>query len=352
MLPELTQYVHTTRTNFRQRFASLLTGAPSDQLDRFGDAFDALNQRKSSLIEELREDSRVSYKSGDGLGAICISCVESHVTPILAVFGIETEIVARQYPSEWRDQRGFPLMHAYNLLNHGPFCFVVDLDADPFYGADTGVVVAPLAANVPIYNHGFVYHMRSCASGGGITRFSCVLFDDAHGSRVYMDGDGAEYISIAPYQFESGANSCPLVLAGGATLYFGYDKTWDTRGHVFHSISLTCVCRVPICTTALYNLGFRRIHSFHVRSADDRKTAVSIVFEDTSQFEVLIASDGSLLPNKYVKIRNSSGIMPQTVSIRFMENNRTPLELPFWEHPTPETSELGSYTDVGGSNNA
>ncbi len=331
MLPELTQYAHTTRTNFRQRFASILANAPRDQLERFYLALDALQQRKSSLIEELCEDSRVSYRPAEGLGAICISCVESHVTPILTACGIETEIVARQYPYEWRDQRGFPPIHAYNLLYLGPFRFVVDLDADPFHGANTGVVVARLEANVPIYNQGFVYHTRSCASGGEITRFSCMLFDDVHGTRVYMDGDAAEHLSIMPYQFESGSNSCPLVLAGGATLYFGYDKTWDIRGLVFHSISLTCVCRVPICTTALYNLRFRRIHSFHVRRADNRSAAVSILFEDTSQFELLIASDGSLLPNKYVKLRNSSGIMPQTVSISFAENNQSPLELPFWE---------------------
>ena len=331
MLPELTQYVHTTRTNFRQRFASLLANVPSDQLEGFYLAIDALQQRKSSLIEELCEDSRVSYGPHDGLGAICISCVESHVTPILTACGFETEMIARQYPFEWRDQRGFPPIHAYNLLNFGPFRFIVDLDADPFHGANTGVVVAPLAADVPIYHRGFVYHTRSCTSGGEIARFSCMHFDDIHGQRVYMDGDGAELISIVPYQFESGANSCPLVLAGGATLYFGYDKIWDIRGLVFHSISLTCVCRVPICTTALYNLRFRRIHSFHVRRADKRTTAVSIVFEDASKFELLIASDGSLLANKHVKLCNSSGIMPQTVSVLFSENSQSPLELPFWE---------------------
>src|SRR5674476_1296841 len=104
----------------------------------------------------------------------------------------------------WRDQRGFPPIHAYNVLNLGLFRFIVDLDADPFHGTNTGVVVAPLAANVPIYNQGFVYHTRSCASGGEIVRFSCMLFDDMRGPRVYMDGDGAERISIVPYQFESG----------------------------------------------------------------------------------------------------------------------------------------------------
>lgn len=335
MLPELTQYAHTTRSNFRQRFASILANAQRDQLERFYLALDALQQRKSSLIEELCEDPRVSYRPANALGALCISCVESHVTPILTACGIETEIVARQYPYQWRDQRGFPPIHAYNLLYLGPHRFVVDLDADPFQGVNTGVVVAPLEANVPIYNQGFVYHTRSCASGGEITGFSCMVFDDVHGTRVYMDGDVAEHISIMPYHFESGSNSCPLVLAGGSTLYFGYDKTLDTQGVVFHSISLTCVCRVPICTTALYNLYFRRIHSFHVRRADNRSTAVSILFEDRSQFELLIASDGSLLPNKYVQLRNSSGIIPQTVPIRFTENNQLPLELPFCELVNP-----------------
>lgn len=331
MLPELTQYTHTTRTNFGQRFESLLANAPSDQLERFCVTLNALQQRKSSLIEELCEDFRVSFRPGQGLGAICISCVESHVTPILTACGIETEMVARQYPYEWRSQRGFPPIHAYNLFNLGPFRFIVDLDADPFQGANTGVVVAPLAAHVPIYHQGFVYHTRSYTSGGEIVRFSCTLFDDMHGPRVYMDGDGAEHISIVPYQFESGANSCPLVLAGGATLYFGYDKTSDIRGLVLHTISLTCVCRVPICTTAHYNLRFRRIHSFHVRRADNGTTTVSIVFEATSQFEVLIASDGSLLPSKDVKLRRSSENMPQTVSIGFAGDNQLPLELPFWE---------------------
>ena len=99
---------------------------------------------------------------------------------------------------------------------------------------------------------------------------------------------------------------------------------------MFHYTPLTCACRAPICMVASYNLYLRRIHPFHVRSADNRRP-VSILFEGASQFELLMALNGSLLPNKYVKLCNSTEIIPQTVSIRFTENTQSPLALPVWE---------------------
>ena len=333
--------MHTNSENFRLRFEHLLGEVPSGYVDGVCLALDALLERKSSLIEELSEDPRVQHRPNGGLGAICISCVESHVTPILKNYGIATDMIARQYPYKWCERFGFPPIHAYNLLNLGPARFVLDLDADPFYGANTGVVVAPLAAKLPIYELGFAYHKRSCASNGEIVEFSCMHFDDKHGQRVYMDGDVAEHFSIVPYHFESGANRCPIVIAGGATLYFGYDKCSDRSGNVFHSVSLSCVCAVPASTAVVYNLHFHGIRSFHVRRADASSTAISIAFDSRSRFELLIAPDGTVLPNTYVNLHRSSETMPQTVSVRVAGNNDLPvkLELPFWEqanHMTPK----------------
>jgi hypothetical protein len=333
LLLELTQYAHTNSKNFRQRFARFAANAPSDKVDRVSVALDALLERKLSLIEELSGDSRVPNTPSGGLGAICISCVESHVTPILAACGIATEMIARQYPYEWRHQRGFPPIHAYNLIDLGPSRFVLDLDADPFFGANTGVVVAPIEANVPIYDVGFEYHKRSFAPTGEIIGFSCMHFDDVHGPRVYMDGDWAGHVSIAPYHFESDANRCPIVIAGGATLHFGYDKSWDIKGNVLHSISLTCVCPVQANLAGVYNLHFQHVQLFHVQRTEDLGSTISIVFDDTSHFELLIAPDGTLLPNNYVSLHNSRGSMPETVSVRLTGKHGQPvkLELPYRE---------------------
>jgi hypothetical protein len=333
LLLELTQYVHTNSKNFRQRFARFLVDAPSDHVDRVSVALDALLERKLSLIKERSGDFRVPYTPSGGLGAICISCVESHVTPILAACGIGTDMMARQYPYEWRRQRGFPPIHAYNLIDLGPSRFVLDLDADPFFGANTGVVVAPIEANVPIYDVGFEYHKRSFAPTGEIIGFSCTCFDDAHGQRVYMDGDWASHISIVPYHFESGANQCPIVVSGGTTLHFGYDKSWDIKGKVLHSISLRCVCPVQANRAGVYNLHFQHVELFHVQRTEDLGTTISIVFDNTSQFELLIASDGTLIPNNYVSLHNSRESMPETVSVRLTGRHGLPVNLKL---PYPE----------------
>ena len=108
--------------------------------------------------------SRTINPPSGGVGTICNSCAESHVTPILAGCGIATEMIARQYPYEWRHPRGFPPNHAYNLIDIGSSRFVLDLDAT----ANTRVVVAPIEANVPFYDVGFDYHKRSFAPTGEI----------------------------------------------------------------------------------------------------------------------------------------------------------------------------------------
>jgi hypothetical protein len=107
----------------------------------------------------------------------------------------------------------------------------------------------------------------------------------------------------------------------------------DGSGNVFHSVSLTCVRAVPASTAVVYNLHFHGIRSFHVRRADVSRTAFSIVFASRSRFELLIAPDGTVLPNAYVNLRTSSETMPQTVSVRVAGNNGLPveLELSFWE---------------------
>jgi hypothetical protein len=327
LLLALTPYVQINSKDFRQRFARFLVDTPSDQVDRVSVALDALLERKLSLIKELSGDFRVPYTPTSSLGAICISCVESHVTPILADCGIATEMIARQYPHEWRQRNGFPPIHAYNLIDLGRSRFVLDLDADPFFGADTGVVVAPIEAHVPIYNVGFEYHKRSFAPTGEIVEFSCMYLDDEHGQRVYMDGDWASHISIVPYHFESDANRCPIVVSGGTTLHFGYDKCWDIKGNVLHSISLTCVCPVQVNRGGIYNLHFQHIQYFNVKRTEDLGTTISIAFDDTSHFEMLIASDGTLIPNNYISLHNSRESMPETISVRLTGGHGQPVKL-------------------------
>ena len=158
-------------------------------------------------------------------------------------------------------------------------------------------------------------------------------FGDVHGQRVYKDGDCAGHISVAPYHFESDANRCPIVIAGRATLHFGYGKSWELKGNVLHSISLTCVCPVQANLTGVYNLHLQHVQLFHVQRTAVPGTTISIVFDNTSRFELLITPDGTLLPDSYVSLHNSRESMPETVSVRSTGKHGPPVkfELPYRE---------------------
>jgi hypothetical protein len=131
-----------------------------------------------------------------------------------------------------------------------------------------------------------------------------------------MECDFADHISVAPYHFESGENRCPIVLPGGATLYFGYDKGYNEKRDVFHEISLIAVCRIPGHETGVYNLRIDSIHSFRIRRVDSGRTQLSVQLKDQSTFELLIASDGTLLANDYFDLRVTQEHLPETVSAR------------------------------------
>jgi hypothetical protein len=62
MHPALTQYVHTTSHDFRQRLALQLGDAPDEQLDRFSLALDTLQERKAQLVQQLSENLGVSHR--------------------------------------------------------------------------------------------------------------------------------------------------------------------------------------------------------------------------------------------------------------------------------------------------
>jgi hypothetical protein len=253
----------------------------------------------------------------------------------LTASGLATDIIARQYPFEWSTNQQFPPIHAYNIVALGSNRFIVDMDADPFLGNNAGIVVAPVAANIDIYSLGFAYHERSVSATGQITRFSCSLFDNSNGLRIYMEGDVADHISVAPYHFESGENRCPVVLPGGATIYFSYDKVYNESGNAFHEISLIAVCRIPGHESAIYNLRIDNIRSFRVRRADSGRTQVSLKLEDESTFELLVAPDGTLLATDYLDFLVTGESLPQTVSVRLTKQNRTGTKpvLPCWGEP-------------------
>ena len=63
---------------------------------------------------------------------------------------------------------------------------------------------------------------------------------------------------------------------------------------------------------------------------------LSVKLKDQSTFELLIASDGTLLANDYFDLRVRQEYLPETVSARLPEQNRTGIKfaLPCWGEPT------------------
>ena len=107
---------------------------------------------KAELISQNAGLDSLAYPVDDGLGAMCITCVEKHVAAILAAYRFPSEISCRQFwPSFYTDEVCGPPIHAYSTVELGGVPLIIDIDADPFVGKNLGVVLAPFDADIPLY---------------------------------------------------------------------------------------------------------------------------------------------------------------------------------------------------------
>ncbi len=305
-------YTHITADNFEDIFSQLFKDAENDGISRFKSVLTALNEKKNELVEldRKRTDQIAAYPVPDGLCACCISCVENWVLPTLSEFGFETEFILRQFDSNFiKELRSFPQIHAYVVIKIADIPLIVDMDADPFIGQNTGIVVSPLLQN-EIYSIGHIVHLRRINKNGEIIDYS-FCYDTKEGPFTYIKGDCAAYITVKPFFREFDENWCPIVFEGGATLYFNYSRTWI---NMISEDTISAILAVKRSrddkkehSTHLYNLRFDDITMIGIIKSCEGESVIINVAARNGTYIFTISSNGRLLPGgsvKYYKVEN------------------------------------------------
>jgi len=302
---ELTQamipYEAVNSTNFEKKFGKLLKTRNNLEIGRFLVALNELEQTKSHLVAKFSNNPLISYKVKGGLGAVCITCVEEYVTEILTKNGFDTQIMARELPYDLSELgHCLPGIHTYNIIIIGAVDFVVDLDMDPFVKRNAGVVVTPLQADIPVYSNGFLYHCRTIDKAGRITSYKFFFEDEIGQIHTCLEGDTAEYLTIAPYHNASDQGLCPLCFVGGATVYFGFEKFYIGGSEPYFRIPFTLVCPMfPGEKNLTYQLAISDVDYIRVHRQEAvigehpelSRVVIAITLTSGCRIQMLLASD-------------------------------------------------------------
>lgn len=322
----ISPYIAVSSTDFEKRFVKLLKARNKEESNKFVAALKELEQTKANLVTKFSDNPLIGYKVPSGLGAVCVTCVEQHVTDILTRHGFQTQIHARQLPDRiWENGRKRPIIHAYNIVEVCGTDFVVDLDADPFVGRNVGIIVAPLQTNIPWYSDGFLYHSRSVTRTGTIANYKFSFQNNEGQIRTYLEGDMAEYITIAPYHGRSEESLCPLCLAGGATIYFSFEKYYIGNSGPYYRIPFILVCPIyPGEKNCTYQLTINdvdhiRVHRQQSASKEHSRpnlVVISIRLKNGCKLQFLLTNDGTLVANDFVSFASAELASPSGFKVR------------------------------------
>lgn len=324
----LNNFTAVSSTDFEKRFSRLFGFQDEKEVLRFKTSLDELVDIKAALVAKCSKNPMIGYQVEQGLGAICITCVEEHVTRILVKNGFSTQIYAREFPgSLWDDGQKKPSIHTYNVVRVCGSDFIVDIDVDPFLGRNSGIVIAPLQTNIPIYSDGFLYHCRSINNMGKITYYKFSYKENSGRIQNFLEGNIANYLTIAPYHGLSDESLCPLCFSGGATLYFGFEKCYFSHSEVEYRIPLVLVCPVlPGDKERTYQLSFVNVCHIKVQKQEVpikeqtgcERVAITILLTNGRKIELLLAGNGTLVANDFVsfvrKERPSAASLKVSVS--------------------------------------
>jgi hypothetical protein len=226
-------------------------------------------------------DSRQIAQRYGRLTDICITANERYLFPALAAIGVEFQVELRVYPLQ-ESSAGLPRFHMYAILEMSGSELIIDVNADPFYDRDIGVIISPSRAG--LYNQGTVVHRRRV---GKDSRIFSEFF--TYDGRLYFRGDDLRYLTVANYFLGSDSNYCPIIISDSTTLYLSYARSFFS-GEWHDLIDIGFVARMRAYDYFLWSFALRNVAFFQVLPGDSRSFQVEFV--DKSRLEIELDKAG------------------------------------------------------------
>ncbi len=274
------------------------------EIQRFRQALVALGERKKELIEKYGKLPGMGFKVEGGLGAICVDCAEKHVPGILNRFGFEAQVVHRQFDKEYIERKNYPPIHAYNIAEVCGKYFIIDIDADPFEGRNTGVVVIPVPEAIgTIYTEGFVSVRYRIDKEGGIDEYSSHYVRTDGSTVKYLRGNRVEHVGKGKDIKDPDRKIRAVRFRGGAEMLIGYQGT-QSGGYA----DMSAVIMVRSSNgenTPLYHLKIDNIRNIVTDAKEDKEgiaggTEISVLLNNGKKIKILVTGEGVLAQSEHV----------------------------------------------------
>lgn len=294
-----------------------------DSIERLFAAVAKLSDVKQTLVEQTGNNQLLAHPVSGGLGAICISAVERHVTPILTDHGFDTSIHLRRYDFRISDKEDVPRAHCYNTISIGGREIVVDIDADPFAKRNLGVVVAPLNENIQLYNEGSLLHSRLTDCHGIVKNFSFWTMDSDAAQPVFH-GDSCREISLVNYFMPPEDALCPIYLQSGALLLYGLSRYSIGGGPIINRQHCVLACRQhKDADKASFEFNIVDARSIRVGRYTNGNDFIELSFKNSRKLTCeFSAADGTILGGESLTTDLNLSLRPTVAHFDISENTQ------------------------------
>lgn len=333
------KYCFANESEARSGLSDLLSRGSADERLLFENVLSTIFAVRQELVEGVHHRG-VDNNIGLGLPDICIPANEDTVIPALSAQGIGCCMEIRQYALN-EIPAGLPRVHAYVIITMGTFEWIIDVDADPFYHENIGVIISPEITD--LYRLGAPVHRRWINASGSIEKAECYSRE----SRTYLTCEGIAYVTMRYYFLESDVNQCPIVLSPYVTAYFSYSAGW--LGTVRRDwIKLILVAHSQEKQHLLWNLTFDDLSSIELRCAE--RKIFRLAFLDGTDMLIPLDEYGYPLESGRVQYVKSDAQNQQVVKYTFRSSPTSSVMLPspfdsngkFLERHTEEEQQSNS----------
>lgn len=310
------KYCFANESEARSGLPDLLSRGSADERLLFENVLSPIFAVRQELVERVHRG--VDNNSGMGLPDICIPANEDNVIPALSAQGIGYCMEIRQYALN-EIPAGLPRVHAYVIITIGSFELIIDVDADPFYHENIGVIISP--EKTDLYCLGAPVHRRWITASGDIEKAECYSRE----SRTYLTCEGIAYVTMRYYFLETDANLCPIVLSPYVTAYFSYSAGW--LGTVRRDwIKLILVAHSQGKQHLLWNLTFDDLSSIELRCAE--KNNLRLAFLDGTDMLIPLDNYGYPLESGIVQYVRSDAQTQPVMKYAFRSSPASSVMLP------------------------